>query len=666
MVKIDIDSAVIGIEENGVVTSQKLVVAKDTRNSLISTSSDLETLKFPGYVSFNNIFMAELFKACSSEKPFYKAYKVSGTIYGGSEVNQMDIYSISNVKETQFIFNTFSKLSIKLNELRIGIDTSVNGVVKLHLHNKINIMLAKLAPDMRDQLAMFLYCLVKAFDAITLVAPHIVRTAEGELCLVENELEKMYVAYGKIPNKFTIECHTMRDDCLFGEVVYINNHLTGPARLPSGIKSSCDYVYNVITIEGNSVLVIVNKSYEPYEYYIISPKKHTILTNCMLQNYNTLDFNEWLPNMIVSLKETYPESLTYRLKFLTVEKLFAFVNTKEKVSIGCDATEYETFLDNYPNIAENFNIKLYEGVIKTKIETDSSAVSIEDQYKDDPKAQQYYKQVKPYYAEFDLKDLTGIVKGFANGDVYAMLFEGEPSTGKSTAARVIPSRCGIPFVPINCSNNIEESDLIGTMVPNDQKKNADDPEFVWKDGILAEAVRNGYTCILEEVNGARPGVLMMLNSLLDESRQLRLNNHEILYAHKNFRLIATCNIAHEGTNRMNKAFVDRFDICKKFVLPSREEIINIVTKRTGYTDTIKINKVLDVFYAIKKYSDEQHLDLVVSIRQLLFIFKQGKYFKNASEAVENVILNKTFVEEPEHKAFFLSSILKAMDLSFKL
>jgi MoxR-like ATPase len=312
-------------------------------------------------------------------------------------------------------------------------------------------------------------------------------------------------------------------------------------------------------------------------------------------------------------------------------------------------------------------MSFYDGYFKnSKVCYTGSFTNLRDQYTNDEYAQALYQQEQDYYEQFDLQDLTGIVKGVAKGDVFSLLFEGESGTGKSTAARVIASRCGLPFVAINCSTNIEESDIFGTMIPNPEKHSVDDPEFIWQDGPLTKAIRYGYVGIIEELGFARPGVLGKINSLLDESRQIDLTNGEVLKAHPNFRIIATTNIGYEGTNRLNKALVNRFEICKKFIDLDVHSIKEVIKSRTGYSDMSKMDKILEVYRAIQKYSKEQNLNLVISIRQLLNIFRQGKYYKSAREAVDSLLLNQAFLEEPDHLEYFSATILNVFNLSFKL
>jgi hypothetical protein len=74
----------------------------------------------------------------------------------------------------------------------------------------------------------------------------------------------------------------------------------------------------------------------------------------------------------------------------------------------------------------------------------------------------------------------------------------------------------------------------------------------------------------------------------------------------------------------------------------------------------------NVYEALKKYSKEQNLNLVISMRQLLTIFSNGKYYNDARDAVERIMVNGAFIEEPEYREEFKNRVLSAFKLNFKL
>jgi MoxR-like ATPase len=570
--------------------------------------------------------------------------------------------TLKNVRDTMFLFKTLKSFAISLPDLRLGFEYTGKHEI-LYLDKKILKVLGSLNEDSKQELVLYFYCLAKLFRAINTTNLNIGLTATGDLAILEISLSKLKAEYGNIPEEFMVECIQLKEDVYFGDIQYLRAPYMPVVKDLSDVKYSSTFVYNILKTKSSENLCIINTTTK--EYYVINLKGGTVYTNNELKEFNTFDNLEWIPNLIMNIASVVPSLNFYRVKYLKLEQL---LSTKEdEMIISNDATNFENLLELYPYITENNNLKLYEGYFKgCKLVTEGGVNNLSELYKDDAYAQELYKQVQPYYETFDLKDLTGIVKGVANGSVFSMLFEGESGTGKSTAARVIASRCGLPFVAINCSTNIEESDIFGTMIPNPEKSSADDAEFIWKDGPLTKAIRNGYVGIIEELGFGRPGVLGKINSLLDEARQIDLPNGEVLKAHKNFRLIATTNIGYEGTNRLNKALVNRFEICKKFTDLDEKEAREIIMSRTGYNNVDKINKILDVYRAIKKYSNEQNLGLVVSIRQLLNIFKQGKYYKSAKDAVNNLLLNQAFLEEPEHFKHFTDTVLNVFDLSFKL
>jgi len=655
-----------------VIINKASLMLETSGNVMVSikdgSSSSLQPQTFfEGVTGFNEKYIKPLLELMASKHPFYKCIKVEGDLKSKGSNTSAVFFNIINIRQTAFLFSTLKTLGISLNELRIGY--TEEDPVTLYLHSKIVRMISSLEEESKVQLTLYLYSLAKFFNAVYKNnADFAVKSIAGTNAIEvdKKQLEGIYTSYGSLDERTRIDCEIMNDDVTFKSVSYIVNATTKPAKSSMILTSSCDYGYNYVQDDKGGSLIIINKSFSPKVFYRIIGTN--IYTNSELSQYNTFDFAEWLPSLVCNLLNIdKPEEGAYTITKLPVDKLLS--TSSKEISIGVEVSDSRLydFLELYTNITENYDMKLYEGYFKgAKISSAANAMSLKDQYADDAYAQQLYKQVMPHFATFDLKDLTGIVKGFARGDVYSMLFEGDAGTGKSTAARVIPSRCDMPFVAFNCSTNIEEADMFGTMIPNPEKKSAEDPEFVWKDGPATRAIRNGYTLIIEEINFARPGVLGKLNSLLDESRQMDLPNGEVLKAHPNFRLIATCNIAYDGTNRMNKALIDRFEICKKFEDLEQKEATAIIKARTGYTDDTKISMIFNVYNAIKKYSNEQNLGLIVSLRRLLVIFTVGKYYKNAREAVNSLILNQAFLEEPEHLKYFKDTVLSAFDLSFKI
>lgn len=466
----------------------------------------------------------------------------------------------------------------------------------------------------------------------------------------------------------------IKDDLTFKSLVYTQSPKASdfPLAMNTPALPENGFVYNVLECCGLRYLAIVNKLFSPAAFYVIDPSKTVIATNSSLQMWNcTTDGSEFIPFLTKVCAEAFVNAGTraFAVASLSGDVLLDTV-LKGDFEISDDVTGFEAILDKFPTLSENPDPTLFNAAC-TNVKALKSTVAngFQGQYDDDAYAQSLYAQNRPYYDTFPLGRLSNLVKGVAaSGDaqVYSMFFKGDTGTGKSTAARVIFHKAGLPWLSLNCSTNIDEADIFGCMIPNPEKKTADDPEFVWKDGPATKCIRNGYGLIVEEANGARPGVLLKFNSLLDEARQVELSSGEVLKAHPNFRIVFTANIAYEGTNELNMALVDRFDAIVEFDDMSKQDAIEAIQKRTGYTDVSKIEKVYGVYEAVKKYSKENNLGIAISIRRLLCIFTKGKYFKTARDAVENMLLGHAFIRDADHCEYFVNSVLPAFDLNFKL
>lgn len=171
-----------------------------------------------------------------------------------------------------------------------------------------------------------------------------------------------------------------------------------------------------------------------------------------------------------------------------------------------------------------------------------------------------------------------------------ILLTGGTGVGKTTHILQMAARIKQPVLRINFNGETRMSDLIG-------KVSVINGETHWTDGVLPKAMRNGYWLLLDELDFADPAVLSLLHPVLEEDSQLVLkeNGGEIIRPHANFRVFATANSigamedragAYDGTNRMNEAFLDRWQVILVNNLPEKEEIAVVRSKVKGLTNVM--------------------------------------------------------------------------------
>ena len=647
----------------------KIDISKNTENEALVTGVTVKeagtgkTYPLP-QISVPNMYMKfsqkalAILSSLANNKRFFYSYNIAMLKPTDDSDKSIAIHVIRNKDGCTELFEPLRRLGLILSELRIGLSHDHK---KIYLTNKVLRDLSKFSTSVQEEVVMYFTSVAYLFSSICDTIPELNCVYGGNL---ETDITdwNRYIYSFKADQEITAVEIPIDD---LKAIRYINNPYSTPPRISSGYADSGF----VIASTNGARTMVIQREIVDKTFWVYSPVKKAVYTNNTLTHMD-LDYDTTAAGFTHAIG--YSIDIIYRED---IKSLYA----PDKEHIVSTSLEPDDFVEDliFEKIALHY--KSQAGIPKAKLNnlfTNYKACAglvdkeaIVEQYKDDEYAQQLYTQVQDYYEDFDLKSLKNSVRGFANGDIYAMMFIGESGTGKSTAARVIPYRCGLPYVSINFCVNIEESDLIGTMIPNPEKQSADDPEFIWQDGIITKAVRNGYTVVLEEINFARPGVLGKLNSLLDENRQIDLPNGEILKAHKNFRMIATCNIAYEGTNRFNKALINRFEVVHEFKDLEKAEAFKAIKERIKGVDDTKLSTIYTVYELLKKYAKEQGLDIVVSIRQLFNVFRQGKYYVNAYDAVMDIIINGAFVELPEYKDNFVTTLADTSikgKLSFKI
>jgi hypothetical protein len=596
-------------------------------------------------------------KSLASKKRFFYSYQIAVLNSNDKSDQNISVHVIKNREGATVLFDTLRRIGIVISELKIGLSGDKK---KLYLSNKILKDLSKFSSDMQQEIVKYLVSVAFLFDGIATNTPTLECSFGATLTTNIAEWAHYIFSFNGITSIEVDEIPTSD----LKAIRYCLNVYSTPS-IVTGIYPANDFSI----IESNTDrYIVLSRSLEQNNFWVVCNKNnHTVVYTNTSLTYLDMDYDMWASGFAQATHSTvdvmYVKDFTKLLK-----------DEEYTISVDIAPDIYETdeafnkiveFYKSNPGIAKSKITKIVPKCKSGGGMVDAEAMKA--QYTEDEYAQQLYTQVQSHYEDFDLKALNNSLRGFANGDIYAMMFIGESGTGKSTAARVIPYKCGIPYVSINFCVNIEESDLVGTMIPNPEKSKPEDPEFIWQDGILTKAVRYGYTAVLEEINFARPGVLGKLNSLLDENRQIDLPNGEILKAHPNFRMIATCNIAYEGTNRFNKALINRFEIIHEFKELEKTDAFKVLRTRIPTIDDIKMNKIYSVYELLKKYTTEQSIDVVVSIRQLLNVFKQGKYYQSAYDAILDILINGAFIELPEYKDKFVE-VLNQMkkDYMFKI
>ncbi|XP_053965849.1 midasin [Anastrepha ludens] len=156
-----------------------------------------------------------------------------------------------------------------------------------------------------------------------------------------------------------------------------------------------------------------------------------------------------------------------------------------------------------------------------------------------------------------------------------VLLQGPTSAGKTSLIDYVARLSGNHCLRINNHEHTDLQEYIGTYVADVTGK------LSFKEGVLVQAMRNGYWIILDELNLASTDILEALNRVLDDNRELFIPETQTLVkAHPNFMLFATQNPPglYGGRKTLSRAFKNRFIELHFSEIP-RDELETILEKR---------------------------------------------------------------------------------------
>lgn len=155
---------------------------------------------------------------------------------------------------------------------------------------------------------------------------------------------------------------------------------------------------------------------------------------------------------------------------------------------------------------------------------------------------------------FVKKNLLNVARASASGK-FPILLQGPTSSGKTSMVQYLAKRTGHKCVRINNHEHTDLQEYVGSYISDDKGA------LRFQEGVLVEAVRNGYWIVLDELNLAPTDVLEALNRLLDDNRELLIpETQEVVKPHPDFMLFATQNPPglYGGRKILSRAFRNRF------------------------------------------------------------------------------------------------------------
>lgn len=135
-----------------------------------------------------------------------------------------------------------------------------------------------------------------------------------------------------------------------------------------------------------------------------------------------------------------------------------------------------------------------------------------------------------------------------------------------------------------------------------EQENTTGQTYTYVETDFIKALKNGYVIEVQEPSTImQPGVLVGLNSLLEQEGSITLPTGEIIRRHPDAVVIVTTNVSYEGCKTMNQSVVDRMSLVKDIELPPPEVMVQRVMAVTGATDEYQVSQMVQVVNDMADY-----------------------------------------------------------------
>ncbi|CAB4128976.1 AAA domain containing protein [uncultured Caudovirales phage] len=175
---------------------------------------------------------------------------------------------------------------------------------------------------------------------------------------------------------------------------------------------------------------------------------------------------------------------------------------------------------------------------------------------------------RPYFA----RSFDGLteeeVYDFARSTQSKVLLTGEAGTGKTSSARNYAATHNLPFVTIECTQQIDQSITQGRFVPTGEGN-----ATRWKYSQLATVIQGEGVVLINELTRMSPKAASLFLRLLEEGELLIEPLNEVIKVHPGCLFVADQNtgIGYTGTSKQDQALLDRFNIKLEFKYDSKIE-----------------------------------------------------------------------------------------------
>ena len=173
------------------------------------------------------------------------------------------------------------------------------------------------------------------------------------------------------------------------------------------------------------------------------------------------------------------------------------------------------------------------------------------------------------------------------------------------------------------------------------------------------ALKYGYLVEIQEPTTImQPGVLVGLNSLLEQNGTITLPTGEVIRRHPDAVVVVTTNVSYEGCRGMNQSVLDRMNLTQDIELPAPEIMAQRAMSVTGCEDDFMVSKMVQVVNDMADFCRKNGIsDGSCGMRSLIDWIMSTEITGDPHISAMYTIISKATADE-EDRAAIVTSVLE--------
>lgn len=200
------------------------------------------------------------------------------------------------------------------------------------------------------------------------------------------------------------------------------------------------------------------------------------------------------------------------------------------------------------------------------------------------------------------------------------------------------------------------TDKVRALSKHDEKASSNGQSFTYVETDFLTALKNGYVVEVQEPTTImQPGVMVGLNSLLEQTGSITLPTGEVIERHPDAVVVVTTNISYEGCCGMNQSVLDRMSLARDIEAPTADVMMQRAMSVTGATDEYEVGQMVQVVNDIAEYCRKNNVtDGSCGMRSLIDWIISSQITGNVYESALYTVVSKATSEENEREAIITS------------